>query len=71
MKGFKGKNAVLRNFISKYALQCSVMLIFFYNANFFLSLITVESPTFCSLAILLKDFSIYLSSNMTFLYFTR
>lgn len=44
---------------------------FFYSANFFLSLITVESPTFCSLAILLKDFSIYLSSNMTFLYFTR
>lgn len=47
------------------------MHIFFYNANFFLSLITVLSPTFCSLAILLKDFSIYLSSKMTFLYFTR
>lgn len=71
MKGFEGKNAVLRNFFLKYALQCSVMHIFFYNANLFLSLITVLSPTFCSLAILLKDFSIYLSSKMTLLYFTR
>lgn len=69
MKGFEGKNAVLRNFFSKYALQYTVM--HFYSPNFFLSLITVLSPTFCSLAILLKDFSIYMSSKMTFLYFTR
>lgn len=71
MKGFEGENAVLRNFFSKYALQYTVMHIFFYNANFFLSLITVLSPTFCSLAILLNDFSIYLSSNITLWYFTR
>ena len=67
----KEKMHIRCNFFSKYALQCTEMHIFFYSANFFFSLITVLSPTFCSLAILLKDFSIYLSSNMTFLYFTR
>lgn len=40
----------------------------FYSANLFLSLITVESPTFCSVAILLRDFSIYLNSNRTLWY---
>lgn len=71
MKGFEGKNAVLRNFFFKICptIHCNAYI--FYNANFFLSLITVLSPTFCSLAILLKDFSIYLSSKMTFLYFIR
>lgn len=69
MKGFEGKNAVLRNIFLKYALQCTVMHIFFYNANFFLSLITVLSPTLLSLAILLKDFSIYSNSQSTVLYF--
>ena len=71
MTWFEGKNAVLSNFFSKYALQCTVMHIIFYNPNFFLSLITVLSPTFCSLAILLKDFSIYFKSKITCLYFTR
>ena len=47
------------------------MHIFFYSANFFFSLITVESPTFCSLAILLKDFSINSNSQITVLYFWK
>ena len=53
------------------ALEGQLFFALFYNANFFLSLITVLSPTFCSFEILLRDFSIYLNSKMTLLYFTR
>lgn len=71
MKGFEGKKCSFEKLFFKICptIHCNAYI--FYNANFFLSLITVLSPTFCSLAILLNDFSIYLSSKMTFLYFTR
>lgn len=55
-------------FFQKYAPECPPRPIIFYSANLFFSLITVESPTFCSFAILLRDFSIYLNSNRTLWY---
>ena len=64
----KEKMHIRCNFFSKCAPQCTVRPLFFYNANFFFSLMVVERLTLQSLLIALRDFSKYLNSNITLWY---